>query len=31
VWCLLDDTERAAHHPKIVRLDDRNRIVATAL
>ena len=31
VWCQLDETERAQHHPKIVRLDEKNRIVAAAV
>jgi len=31
VWCQLDETELAAHHPKIVRLDEKNRIVAAAV
>jgi len=30
VWCMLDDSERHDHHPKGVRLDEQNRIVATA-
>ncbi len=30
-WCQLDDEERANHHPKVVRLDEKNRIVATAV
>ncbi|MDD3545111.1 MAG: aspartate 1-decarboxylase [Kiritimatiellae bacterium] len=30
VWCALDDAERPHHHPKGVRLDADNRIVATA-
>ena len=29
-WCQLDDAERQTHHPKIVRLDEQNRIVASA-
>ena len=31
VWCQLDETECKSHHPKIVRLDANNRIVATAV
>ena len=31
VWCHLDETERAQHYPKIVRLDEKNRIVAAAV
>ena len=31
VWCHLDPSEQAAHHPKIVRLDANNRIVASAV
>jgi aspartate 1-decarboxylase len=31
VWCHLDDSERTGHHPRIVRLDEKNRIVATAV
>ena len=31
VWCQLDDTERPSHRPKIVRLDENNRIVAAAV
>lgn len=31
IWCQLDDSERANHHPKIVRLDEKNRIVAAAV
>jgi len=31
VWCQLDDAERPHHHPKIVRLDANNRIVAAAV
>ena len=31
VWCQLDETDRAQHHPKIVRLDEKNRIVAAAV
>jgi aspartate 1-decarboxylase len=31
VWCQLDETERASHHPKIVRVDEKNRIVAAAV
>jgi len=31
VWCQLDDTERQTHHPKIVRMDAKNRIVASAV
>jgi len=31
VWCQLDETERASHHPKCVRLDEKNRIVAAAV
>ena len=31
VWCQLDTNECADHHPKIVRLDERNRIVASAV
>ena len=31
VWCHLDDTERAQHYPRIVRLDEKNRIVAAAV
>ena len=30
-WCQLDDAERSQHHPKVVRLDAKNRIVATAV
>ena len=31
VWCQLDDEERKAHRPKIVRLDEKNRVVAAAV
>ncbi|MDR2850388.1 MAG: aspartate 1-decarboxylase [Verrucomicrobiota bacterium] len=31
VWCQLDDAERAGHRPKVVRLDAKNRIVASAV
>ena len=31
IWCQLDEAERAAHHPKIVRLDEKNRIVSAAV
>lgn len=31
IWCRLDDAEGRAHRPKIVRLDERNRIAAAAL
>jgi len=31
VWCQLDETERASHHPKAVRLDEQNRIVAATV
>ena len=31
VWCQLDDTEHPGHHPKIVRVDEKNRIVAAAV
>ncbi len=31
VWCQLDETERAAHRPRIVRLDGRNHIIAAAV
>jgi aspartate 1-decarboxylase len=31
VWCQLDDAERTDHRPKVVRLDERNRIVAAAV
>lgn len=31
VWCQLDEAERTAHQPRIVRLDERNRIVSTAV
>ena len=31
VWCQLDDSERPHHQPKIVRLDEKNRIVAAAV
>jgi aspartate 1-decarboxylase len=31
VWCQLDETERQNHHPKVVRLDEKNRIVASAV
>lgn len=30
VWCQLDDAELPHHHPRIVRLDASNRIVAKA-
>lgn len=30
-WCQLDDAERPLHHPKVVRLDEKNRIVAAAV
>jgi aspartate 1-decarboxylase len=30
-WCQLNDTERPNHQPKIVRLDEKNRIVAAAV
>lgn len=30
-WCQLDDEERKHHQPRIVRLDERNRIVAAAV
>ena len=30
-WCQLDETGCLAHRPKIVRLDDKNRIVASAV
>lgn len=30
-WCQLDDEERQHHHPKIVRLDEKNRVVAAAV
>jgi len=30
-WCQLDEAERLNHHPKIVRLDANNRIVASAV
>jgi len=29
-WCQLDEAERQTHHPKIVRLDTKNRIIASA-
>jgi len=31
VWCQLDVTEIREHHPKVVRLDAQNRIVASAV
>jgi len=31
VWCQLDPSEQTGHHPKIVRLDEKNRIVASAV
>jgi aspartate 1-decarboxylase len=31
VWCQLDDAERPLHHPKIVRLDEKNRVAAAAV
>ena len=31
VWCQLDEVERAHHHPRVVRLDEKNRIVASAV
>jgi aspartate 1-decarboxylase len=31
IWCQLDESECAGHHPKVVRLDERNRIVASAV
>jgi aspartate 1-decarboxylase len=31
VWCQLNDEERPHHHPKIVRLDEKNRIAAAAV
>ena len=31
IWCQLDTNECADHHPKIVRLDEHNRIVASAV
>lgn len=31
VWCQLDDAERPLHHPKIVRLGEKNRIVSSAV
>ncbi len=30
-WCQLDETERLHHYPKVVRLDEKNRIVAAAV
>jgi aspartate 1-decarboxylase len=30
-WCQLNDEERPGHQPKIVRLDEKNRIVAAAV
>ncbi|MCL1919745.1 MAG: aspartate 1-decarboxylase [Kiritimatiellaeota bacterium] len=30
-WCQLDEAECQGHHPKIVRLDAQNRIVASAV
>lgn len=31
VWCHLSDAEQRTHHPKVVRLDEKNRIVAAAV
>lgn len=31
VWCQLDEVERAQHQPKVVRLDEKNRIVSPAV
>lgn len=31
IWCQKDEVECASHLPKIVRLDERNHIVAAAL
>jgi len=31
IWCQLDEAERAHHHPKTVRLDAKNRVVAAAV
>lgn len=31
VWCQLNEEERHHHHPRIVRLDENNRIVAPAV
>jgi len=31
VWCDLNEVEQAQHHPKIVRLDENNHIVAAAV
>jgi aspartate 1-decarboxylase len=31
VWCHLDEAGQAAHHPRVVRLDEKNRIVAAAV
>ncbi len=30
-WCTLDEEELKSHHPKVVRLDEANRIVAAAV
>ena len=30
-WCQIDPSEQASHYPKIVRLDEKNRIVAAAV
>jgi aspartate 1-decarboxylase len=30
-WCQLNDEERRNHQPKVVRLDEQNRIVASAV
>ena len=30
-WCQKDESEIPFHHPKIVRLDEKNRIVASAV
>ena len=31
VWCQLNEIECQSHHPKVVRLDANNRIVASAV
>lgn len=31
VWCQLEENEIPKHHPKIVRFNDRNEIIASAL